>query len=65
MVHDSHVADSRSHFHDPSTTFAMTIPLSSATPVIDVSELKKIKNFVIGNPSAKAELAQNEAFIEG
>jgi len=43
----------------------MTIPLSSATPVIDVSELKKIKNFVIGNPSAKAELAQNEAFIEG
>jgi hypothetical protein len=42
----------------------MTIPLSTVIPVLDAIELKKIKNSIIGSPSAKTELAQNETFVQ-
>jgi len=38
------------------------IPMAIDSP-INVKSLRTLKNSVIGNPSAKASLAQNEAFV--
>lgn len=48
------ISDTLATFLSPSMTF---------TP-ITLSSLKTIKNTVIGNPSAKVQLAQDEVFVQ-
>ena len=60
MTGSNHCQLAPDHHHDGGVRpLIMTV----RPPSLSVVDLKKIKNTVIGNPSAKVELAQDEDFI--
>lgn len=61
LRHRTAVLDFHLHYH---SIFCLFWPSGMTIRTLDIGSLKRAKNAVIGNPHAKATLAQDDQFLE-